>query len=67
MSLAKTTADLLRAVRIRHSLADIAKQSSGAVDHEWLKKFAAGKIADPSVNRIEALHSVLILIGQRVA
>ncbi len=41
------------------SLREIADQSNGAVPHEWLKKFVAGKIDNPGVNYLQALHDCL--------
>jgi transcriptional regulator with XRE-family HTH domain len=41
------------------SLREIAARSNGAVNHEWLKKFSAGKIDNPGVNSIQALHDCL--------
>ena len=41
------------------SLADIAREIGEPVKYDWLKRFAAGDIPDPSVNRIQALHDFL--------
>jgi len=41
------------------SLRQIARECGDDVDYEWLKKFSAGKIDDPSVNRIQTLHDRL--------
>lgn len=38
---------------------EIARISNGAVEREWLYKFAAGKIANPGINSIQSLHDVL--------
>jgi len=42
------------------SLRKIALESEGRIEYDWLKRFAAGDIDDPSVNRIQALHDRLI-------
>lgn len=42
------------------SLRQIARDCGEDVDYEWLKKFSAGKIDDPSVNRIQSLHDRLL-------
>lgn len=41
------------------NLREIAAASGGQVNHEWLKKFAAGKIDDPGVSKIQSLHDAL--------
>jgi hypothetical protein len=65
-SLLDTTNRLLSEARKKHgSLAKIASQSGGAVDAEWLKKFASGKIGDPSVNRIQSLHDHLVRLQKQ--
>jgi hypothetical protein len=59
MTLLRSTRKLLQsAIKRGVKLREIAPEG-GSVDHEWLKKFRAGKIADPSVNRIQALHDRL--------
>ena len=47
------------------SLKEIADASEGTVLFEWLKKFDLGKIADPSVNRTEALHNCLVKLRSK--
>ena len=47
------------------TLKEIADASDGAVVFEWLKKFALGKIDDPSVNRTEALHNCLVKLRSK--
>ena len=42
------------------SLAEIAREAGPPVAYDWLKRFAAGEIPDPSVNRIQALHDYLV-------
>lgn len=60
MSLLESTQSLLeRSTRAGHSLRQIAEQSDGRVNYEWLKKFAQGGIENPGVNTIEALHTTL--------
>jgi hypothetical protein len=49
------------------NLRQIAAESNGTVSHEWLKKFAAGKIEDPGVNRIQSLHDTLKSIKSKAA
>lgn len=41
------------------SLREIAAESGGKVSRDWLTKFAAGKIENPGVNTIQALHDTL--------
>ena len=41
------------------SLRQIALESEGEVEYDWLKRFANGEIKDPSVNRVQALHDHL--------
>ncbi len=58
MALLADTLELLAAAKKRGaSLRSIAEEP--AVPYEWLKKLAAGHVADPSVNRIEALNARL--------
>lgn len=45
----------------------IAEESEGAVNYEWLKKFTAGKIPDPGVSRVQALHDALTAIKSKRA
>lgn len=60
MSLLESTQDLLKkALSGGASLRELAPEG-GEVEYEWLKKFKAGKIDDPSVNRIQALHDQLL-------
>ena len=62
MSLIERTSTLLtNAIERGMSLRQIAPSDS-PVDYEWLKKFSAGKIKDPSVNRIQSLHDHLVAI-----
>jgi len=66
MSLLEQTQSLLTAsLASGLSLKDVADESSGEVVYEWLKKFSAGKIEDPGVTRVEALHRCLSRIQQR--
>lgn len=59
MPLLETTVALLEAMRSKgFSLRQIAP-AGGSVEYEWLKKFSAGKIPDPSVNRIQDLYERL--------
>jgi hypothetical protein len=59
MTLLESTLKLLhRATGKGISLREIAPENE-LVEYEWLKKFYAGKIEDPSVNRIQALHDRL--------
>lgn len=60
MALLEKTESMLKAlVASGISLGQVARDSAGKVDYAWLIKFSAGKIDDPSVNRIQALHDVL--------
>lgn len=67
MQLLERTTDLLRkALDAGASLRELAPEG-GDVEYEWLKKFNAGKIDDPSVNRIQALHDSLLKRLSRAA
>jgi hypothetical protein len=60
MSLLENTQELLKArLASGDSLRKIAEESGGTVDRDWLTKFAAGKVADPGVNRVQRLHDCL--------
>lgn len=63
MSLLEKTVSMLELRLKDRSLKQIARDCDGDVDYEWLKKFSAGKIDDPSVNRIQALHDCLKGMG----
>lgn len=59
MALLENTVQLLdQAIAAGKSLREIAPEG-GPVEYEWLKKFSAEKIPDPSVNRVQALHDRL--------
>lgn len=59
MSLLEKTKSLLKkALKSGVSLRQLAQECKD-VDYDWLKKFHAGKIKDPSVNRIQVLHDRL--------
>lgn len=59
MTLLDRTTELLdKALAAGASLRELAPEG-GDVEYEWLKKFKAGKIDDPSVNRIQTLHDSL--------
>jgi hypothetical protein len=53
-----TTALLQKELAAGATLRELAPDG-GPVEYEWLKKFSSGKIDDPSVNRIQALHDSL--------
>lgn len=54
------TRSLLDAAKARGvPLAEIAQAIGEPVRYDWLKRFAAGNIPDPSVNRVQALHDYL--------
>lgn len=57
--LTRTQVLLQRRMNGEESLRQIAAMSGGAVDYEWLVKFASGKVKDPGVNRVQALHDFL--------
>lgn len=60
MSLLESTQQLLgKATAKGLSLREIADQSDGRINYEWLKKFAQGKIDNPGVTTIEDLHKTL--------
>lgn len=61
MALLPRTLELLNEARAAGlSLRQIALQSEGAVDVEWLKKFARGRWSDPGVVRVQKLHDALV-------
>jgi hypothetical protein len=66
MSLLENTQALLAQATETKSLREIAPEG-GPVEYEWLKKFSAGKIPDPSVNRIQALHDRLVSLVREAA
>jgi hypothetical protein len=59
MTLLERTQELLTERRQVWSLTRIAQESRGAVDREWLIKFARGAVEDPGVNRVQRLHDFL--------
>jgi len=59
MKLLANTQRMLGRAKSKASLYEIAADSDGRVNYEWLKKFAAGKIKNPGVNTIEDLRAVL--------
>lgn len=68
MSLLSVTKTLLRQkLSSGVSLRQLAADCGPDVDYEWLKKFNAGKIDDPSVNRIQALHDRLAALSSNAA
>jgi len=56
------TLELLKNRPVWLTLAIIAEDTT--IPHGWLKVFAQGKIADPSVNRIETLKLYLEAKGK---
>ena len=58
-NLLDATRKLLDAAIAEKSLAEIARDAGPPVAYDWLKRFAAGEIDDPSVNRIQHLHDHL--------
>jgi hypothetical protein len=68
MALLENTQKLLgEVIALGINSRQIAEESSGTVNHEWLKKFVAGKIDDPGVRRIESLAATLLAIKTRSA
>jgi hypothetical protein len=60
MSLLNVTKTLLeKRIEAGTSLRQIARESDGTVEYEWLAKFSQGKVDDPGVNRVQALHDCL--------
>jgi hypothetical protein len=60
MSLIQQTQALLKKRLANElSLRQIAEMSDGAVEYEWLVKFAGNKVKDPGVNRVQSLHDFL--------
>ena len=60
MALLEKTRGLLKEAKESGlSLRQIALESEGSVEYDWLKRFATEEIKDPSVNRVQALHDHL--------
>lgn len=60
MSLLDSTRKLLTEHQSRGgSLREIAGSSGGAVEREWLYRFARGEIENPGVKHVQALHDYL--------
>lgn len=65
MSLLEQTQTMLgNFVATGASLRQLARDSEGDVEYDWLKRFASGDIEDPSVNRIQRLHDALQRLKQ---
>lgn len=60
MTLLDVTRELLVEITEEGSSLRAVAPDGGPVEYDWLKKFSAGKIPDPSVNRIQALHDRLL-------
>lgn len=61
MSLLASTQKLLsERLEAGATLKEISSASDGEVEYDWLKKFAAGDVKDPSVNRVQRLHDYLV-------
>lgn len=59
--LLQVTRELLAARLAEGStLRQIVEESNGAVEYQWLRKFADESVADPGVNRVQGLHDSLI-------
>jgi transcriptional regulator with XRE-family HTH domain len=56
-SLVDRTKKLLKAVRGKLSLRELAEQTS--INEHWLRSFACGRADNPSVQRLEKLHNYL--------
>jgi hypothetical protein len=68
MSLLENTNALLeKQIKAGRSLVDILRLLNGKVERDWFYKFAAGKIHDPSVNRIQTLHDSLKRLDSKSA
>ncbi len=66
MTLLERTKGLLaEALQAGVNARQIAETSAGAVNHEWLKKFIAGKIDDPGVSKIQSLHNHLGALAKK--
>jgi hypothetical protein len=48
-------------------LAEIARGAGRPVAYDWLKRFAADEIPDPSVNRVQHLHDFLVALKRKRA
>lgn len=57
--LQRTNSLLTAALASGKTLRSIALLCGQPVEYDWLKRFAAGQIKDPSVNRIQAMHDKL--------
>lgn len=57
MTLFETTMALLNARPRTLTLSTIAQDSG--VGHEWLSKLSQGKMADPSVHKVQRVHDYL--------
>jgi hypothetical protein len=60
MSLLENTQTLLsRAMDRGLKVPDICNASDGAIDRDWLYRFARGDIPNPGVKNIQSLHDCL--------
>ena len=67
MTLLESTLSLLQRVTGRGTTLREIAPADGPVEYEWLKKFYAGKIDDPSVKRTQALHDRLSALNSKAA
>lgn len=68
MSLLENTQKLLREQQERGTtLREIVGASDGAVEREWLYRFARGEIPNPGVKNIQSLHDCLKKLKSRAA
>ena len=65
MALLDRTKELLTQAISKHSLRSIAESAGKPVEYDWLKRFSAGDIPDPSVNRVQALHDFLVSLKSK--
>lgn len=66
-NLLERTRKLLDEATSRDTLAELARDAGPPIAYDWLKRFAAGNIPDPSVNRVQALHDFLVTRKQAAA
>jgi len=66
MNLLDSTKKLLKSrLEAGMTLREIANESKGEVQFEWLRKFADGTAENPTVTRVQGLHDFLIKLNSR--
>jgi len=64
MTMLTETRTMLDRALAEYTLREIAGDD-GAISYEWLKKLKQGRIPDPGVTRVEALHARLKVLLRR--